>query len=99
MPIILIVHDLPCIVSAPRQPSRDVVDGAFALPLNAEDRLPDQVVGLLIASLAVLRETEQRLLGGLVDLPLLKEMQPALEENVLRESLPVVPCLDDRIAA
>ena len=99
MPIILIMHDPPCIVAAPRQPSRQVADGAFALPLNAEDRLPDQVVGLLIASLAVLRETEQRLLGGLVDVPPIKDMQPALEENVLRESPPLVPCLDDRIAA
>ena len=41
-------------------------------------------------------QTEQRLLGGLVDVPLSKDMQPALEENVLRESLPLVPCLFPR---
>ena len=102
MPIILIMHDPPCIVGTLRQPSRDVVDGAFALPLNAEDRLPDQVVGLLIASLAVLRETEQRLLGGNVDAPVRNDLQPALEESVLRESPSISrprPCIDDRTAA
>ena len=72
------------------------------MPCNADDRLADHVVGLLIALLAVLREQEQRLLGGGVDAPLRKDMHPALEESVWRESPPISPlrpCIDDRIAA
>ena len=72
------------------------------MPCKADDRLADHVVGLLIALLAVLRETEQRLLGGIVDAPLIKDMGPATVDRFWRETPPISlprPCSDDRTAA
>ena len=87
MPLVQLMHVPPCIGAGLRQPSRHVADAALAV--NADDRLREDVVGLLIASIAVLREQEHRLLGGLADAPINKATEPGSEEIVFRNALSI----------